>query len=155
MELDLEKPELPKYGKRPFIIAGPCSAESEEQVMETATQLARNGCKIFRAGVWKPRTKPGGFEGHGEPALAWLKRVKEETGMLVTIRYRPAMGGRTHHYQPLCDAGFGRFAERNRHNGAREKPDKPRPRTVDRSIGTTQRCRYKATRSNTPWLLKL
>ena len=52
--------------------------------METATQLARNGCKIFRAGVWKPRTKPGGFEGHGEPALAWLKRVKEETGMLVT-----------------------------------------------------------------------
>lgn len=84
MELDLEKPELPKYGKRPFIIAGPCSAESEEQVMETATQLARNGCRIFRAGVWKPRTKPGGFEGHGEPALAWLKRVKEETGMLVT-----------------------------------------------------------------------
>ncbi|RUL58532.1 bifunctional 3-deoxy-7-phosphoheptulonate synthase/chorismate mutase type II [Prevotella koreensis] len=84
MELDLEKPELPKYGKRPFIIAGPCSAESEEQVMETATQLARNGCKIFRAGVWKPRTKPGGFEGHGEPALAWLKKVKEETGMLVT-----------------------------------------------------------------------
>lgn len=84
MELDLEKPELPKYGKRPFIIAGPCSAESEEQVMKTATQLARNGCKIFRAGVWKPRTKPGGFEGHGEPALAWLKRVKEETGMLVT-----------------------------------------------------------------------
>lgn len=84
MELDLEKPELPKYGKRPFIIAGPCSAESEEQVMETATQLARNGCKIFRAGVWKPRTKPGGFEGHGEPALAWLKTVKEETGMLVT-----------------------------------------------------------------------
>lgn len=84
MELDLEKPELSKYGKRPFIIAGPCSAESEEQVMETATQLARNGCKIFRAGVWKPRTKPGGFEGHGEPALAWLKRVKEETGMLVT-----------------------------------------------------------------------
>ena len=84
MELDLEKPELPKYGKRPFIIAGPCSAESEEQVMETAIQLARNGCRIFRAGVWKPRTKPGGFEGHGEPALAWLKRVKEETGMLIT-----------------------------------------------------------------------
>ena len=84
MELDLEKPELPKYGKRPFIRAGPCSAESEEQVMETATQLARNGCKIFRAGVWKPRTKPGGFEGHGEPALAWLKMVKEETGMFVT-----------------------------------------------------------------------
>lgn len=84
MELDLEKPELPKYGKRPFIIAGPCSAESEEQVMKTATQLARNDCRIFRAGVWKPRTKPGGFEGHGEPALAWLKRVKEETGMLIT-----------------------------------------------------------------------
>lgn len=75
---------MPKHDKRPFVIAGPCSAESEEQIMETATQLARNGCKIFRAGVWKPRTKPGGFEGHGEPALAWLKRVKKETGMAVT-----------------------------------------------------------------------
>lgn len=52
--------------------------------MKTAKQLAQKGCHMFRAGVWKPRTKPGGFEGHGEPALQWLKQVKEETGMLVT-----------------------------------------------------------------------
>lgn len=52
--------------------------------MTTATQLAQKGCHIFRAGVWKPRTKPGGFEGNGEMALPWMKRVKEETGMLVS-----------------------------------------------------------------------
>ena len=51
--------------KRPIIIAGPCSAETEEQVMATARNLASNGIKIFRAGIWKPRTKPGGFEGIG------------------------------------------------------------------------------------------
>ena len=68
--------------KRPLVIAGPCSAETEEQVMNTARQLADRGCKIFRAGVWKPRTKPGGFEGMGEAALPWMQRVKKETGML-------------------------------------------------------------------------
>ena len=52
--------------------------------MTTAKQLSQRGCHNFRAGVWKPRTKPGGFEGHGEPALAWLKQVKEETKMLVS-----------------------------------------------------------------------
>ena len=52
--------------------------------MTTARQLAEKGFKIFRAGVWKPRTKPGGFEGMGEAALPWLQRVKEETGMLVS-----------------------------------------------------------------------
>lgn len=69
--------------KRPMVIAGPCSAETEEQVMETARGLAAHGIKIFRAGIWKPRTKPGGFEGIGEEGLTWLKRVKEETGMYV------------------------------------------------------------------------
>lgn len=68
--------------KRPIVISGPCSAETEEQVINTAQQLAEKGIKIFRAGVWKPRTKPGGFEGMGEEALPWMKRVKEETGML-------------------------------------------------------------------------
>lgn len=82
MELDLLPLELPSDKKRPFVIAGPCSAETEEQVMTTAHQLADKGCHMFRAGIWKPRTKPGGFEGHGEPALKWLQRVKEETGML-------------------------------------------------------------------------
>ena len=67
--------------KKPVVIAGPCSAETEEQVMSTAKNLAANGVKIYRAGIWKPRTKPGGFEGVGEPGLEWLKRVKAETGM--------------------------------------------------------------------------
>ena len=68
--------------KRPVIISGPCSAETEEQVMDTATQLSKKGIKIFRAGIWKPRTKPGGFEGIGVQGLPWLQRVKSELGML-------------------------------------------------------------------------
>lgn len=67
---------------KPLIIAGPCSAETKEQVLCTAADLAANGIKIFRAGIWKPRTKPGGFEGVGAPGLEWLKEVKETTGML-------------------------------------------------------------------------
>ena len=83
MELDLQPLKLPSDNERPFVIAGPCSAETEEQVMTTARQLASKGCHNFRAGVWKPRTKPGSFEGNGEKALPWMKRVKDETGMLV------------------------------------------------------------------------
>ena len=85
MELDLQPIKLQGVSEeRPLVIAGPCSAETEEQVMTTATALAKNGIKIFRAGIWKPRTKPGGFEGVGEPGLEWMKRVKAETGMYVT-----------------------------------------------------------------------
>lgn len=84
MELELKPLGLPSDNERPFVIAGPCSAETEEQVMTTAKQLAKKGCHMFRAGVWKPRTKPGGFEGNGEKALPWMKAVKEETGMLIT-----------------------------------------------------------------------
>ncbi len=84
MELDLLPLNLPSDNEKLTVIAGPCSAETEEQVIETARQLAYKGCHIFRAGVWKPRTKPGGFEGNGEAALPWLKRVKEETGMLTS-----------------------------------------------------------------------
>ena len=83
--MELESILLPGIEpKRPIIIAGPCSAETEEQIMQTATALADKGIKIFRAGIWKPRTKPGGFEGVGEKGLAWLLRVKQETGMYVT-----------------------------------------------------------------------
>ncbi len=85
MELELQPLNLPSDNEQLKVIAGPCSAESEEQVMCTAKQLADKGCHIFRAGVWKPRTKPGGFEGNGEAALPWMQRVKEETGMLVAI----------------------------------------------------------------------
>ncbi len=66
------------------LIAGPCSAESRTQVLECAVSLAKQGVKVFRAGVWKPRTRPGNFEGAGEPALEWLKEVKTQTGMKVT-----------------------------------------------------------------------
>ena len=84
MDIELKPLNLPGSDDRPFVIAGPCSAETEEQVMTTARQLASHGFRMFRAGVWKPRTKPGGFEGNGETALPWLKRVKEETGMLIS-----------------------------------------------------------------------
>ncbi len=85
MEMELESIVLPGVdAQRPILIAGPCSAETEEQVMDAATQLASKGVKIFRAGIWKPRTKPGGFEGIGTAGLPWLKRVKKETGMYVT-----------------------------------------------------------------------
>lgn len=86
MELNLSPLNLTGIDttKRPLVIAGPCSAETEEQVMTTAHQLANKGIKIFRAGIWKPRTKPGGFEGKGEEALPWMTRVKEETGMLIS-----------------------------------------------------------------------
>lgn len=67
----------------PLVIAGPCSAESEAQTLATAKALAALGISVFRAGVWKPRTKPGGFEGRGAEALEWLRRVKETTGMKV------------------------------------------------------------------------
>ena len=91
MELELEKLQLPGVeDRRPLIIAGPCSAETEEQVMETAKMLAERGIKIFRAGIWKPRTKPGGFEGIGVEGLPWLKAVKKETGMLVATEVATA-----------------------------------------------------------------
>ena len=91
MELDLQPIVLDGVpSERPLVIAGPCSAETEEQVMSTARQLANKGIKIFRAGIWKPRTKPGGFEGIGVDGLAWLKEVKKETGMYVTTEVATA-----------------------------------------------------------------
>ncbi len=71
--------------ERPIIISGPCSAETEEQLLSTAHQLHKLGVKIFRAGVWKPRTKPGGFEGVGKIGLEWMQRVRRETGMLISV----------------------------------------------------------------------
>ncbi len=69
-----------------LIISGPCSAESEKQVMETAGELKQTGnVHIFRSGIWKPRTRPGSFEGVGEEGLQWLNRVKEEIGFRVAV----------------------------------------------------------------------
>jgi len=77
----LDKMEL----NHPLVIAGPCSAESEKQVLEVAHELKNTDATIFRAGVWKPRTRPGTFEGNGAKALPWLLKVKEETGMLTAV----------------------------------------------------------------------
>lgn len=70
-------------GRYPLLVAGPCSAESRGQMLATAEALAAQGVGVFRAGVWKPRTKPGGFEGVGPEALEWLSEVKRRTGMRV------------------------------------------------------------------------
>ncbi|MGL4909221.1 MAG: 3-deoxy-7-phosphoheptulonate synthase, partial [Bacteroidales bacterium] len=76
IENHLENPRFP------LLIAGPCSAENEEQMLEIARQLkTAQRTSYFRAGVWKPRTRPGAFEGMGEEALKWLQVVKQETGL--------------------------------------------------------------------------
>ncbi len=68
----------------PLVIAGPCSAETESQVLGIAHELKNSDVSIFRAGIWKPRTRPGNFEGVGSIGLKWLQRVKKETGLLIT-----------------------------------------------------------------------
>lgn len=69
----------------PLVIAGPCSAETEQQVLEIAHELKDSDVSIFRAGIWKPRTRPGGFEGVGEIGLKWLQKAKAETGLLMGV----------------------------------------------------------------------
>ena len=68
----------------PLVIAGPCSAETEDQVLKIAHELKNSDVSIFRAGIWKPRTRPGMFEGVGAIGLKWLQKVKEETGLLIS-----------------------------------------------------------------------
>src|SRR5690606_36365564 len=78
-------------GGNPLVIAGPCSAETEEQVVSTAHLIANTGkAHVLRAGIWKPRTRPGEFEGIGSVGLTWLKRAKEETGMLTSTEVATA-----------------------------------------------------------------
>lgn len=74
----------------PLVIAGPCSAETEDQVLKIAHELKNSDVSIYRAGIWKPRTRPGGFEGVGEIGLKWLKKAKEETGMLIATEVATA-----------------------------------------------------------------
>lgn len=69
---------------RPSVIAGPCSAETKEQVMETAKGLKNLGINVFRAGIWKPRTHPGSFEGIGVEGLGWMQQVKKEYGLKIS-----------------------------------------------------------------------
>ena len=86
---------------RPLLIAGPCSAESEEQVLTTARGIQEQGsAQVFRAGIWKPRTRPGQFEGAGAPGLEWLQRVKAETGLLTMTEVATSA-----HVEACLDAG--------------------------------------------------
>lgn len=89
MEMQLEK-VFNKPAGQPIIIAGPCSAESEEQVLTTARALAGQNIDLFRSGIWKPRTRPGSFEGVGVVGLPWLRKVKQETGLKVTTEVAKA-----------------------------------------------------------------
>ncbi|MDE5979044.1 MAG: 3-deoxy-7-phosphoheptulonate synthase, partial [Muribaculaceae bacterium] len=90
----------PLSARQPVIIAGPCSAESEEQVMETAEDLAKIGVAAFRAGVWKPRTHPGCFEGKGADALKWLAAAKRGTSLQTATEVASAQ-----HLEEALDSG--------------------------------------------------
>lgn len=86
-EIQQQKEQVQQiWKKRPLIISGPCSAESEEQIMETAIGLAKTGkVDVMRSGIWKPRTRPGSFEGIGVKGLPWLQAAKKATGMLMAV----------------------------------------------------------------------
>ena len=85
----------------PVVIAGPCSAETEQQTLDAARALSAIGVKVFRAGIWKPRTMPGGFEGVGDRGLPWLQEVKRETGMAVATEVATV-----DHVRAALDAGI-------------------------------------------------
>ncbi|MEM6737785.1 MAG: chorismate mutase [Bacteroidota bacterium] len=83
--MNLKSIELFKK-KRPVIVSGPCSAETEEQTLETCRRVAATGkVDVLRAGIWKPRTRPNSFEGIGTEGLKWMKKAKEETGLLISV----------------------------------------------------------------------
>lgn len=98
--MDFENIGIFEKSGRPLLIAGPCSAESEEQVMEVASALAGKGVTLFRAGIWKPRTRPGCFEGVGQKGLKWLSRVKSELSMPVATEVATAT-----HVEQALEAG--------------------------------------------------
>lgn len=99
--LSLQDIEPLSFAANPLIIAGPCSAETEQQTLDTARALHAIGMKVFRAGIWKPRTKPGGFEGVGDCGLSWLQAVKSETGMAVATEVATV-----EHVRAALDAGI-------------------------------------------------
>lgn len=100
-KLDLE--EVVINGKKletPVFVSGPCSAETEEQVLETGRKIAKMGIPIYRAGIWKPRTRPGSFEGLGVVALPWLQKLKKETGLIIATEV-----ANPHHIKEALDHG--------------------------------------------------
>ncbi len=104
-KITINKFNFPKSSNFPFqVIAGPCSAESEEQVLNTALALKEEGIQMFRASLWKPRTRPGGFEGVGDIGIPWLEKVRQETGMQVCTEVANAR-----HIELMLKAGFDTF----------------------------------------------
>ena len=100
-QIDIDSEWFKELSEYPLVIAGPCSAESENQLVETAKYLAKNfKVNVFRAGLWKPRTRPGSFEGVGEIGLAWLKKVKQETGLKIITEL-----ARADHLDMILEAG--------------------------------------------------
>ena len=96
--------------ERPLMIAGPCSAESEEQLFNTATQLKNNGIEVLRAGIWKPRTRPNCFEGVGVKGLPWLQNIQKELGMKISTevaKYLPDVEIIEMHHNNKLDAPSG------------------------------------------------
>ena len=135
-----------REGCGPLVMAGPCSAESREQTLRTARELSETGIRVFRAGVWKPRTKPGSFEGIGVRALAWLAEVRDKTGMLpmteiaTPVHLRQALRAA---YAAFCIRFLGRLSP-----AAGLLPGKALPRLFSRNddkegdcIGGTARCK--------------
>ena len=90
-EANMKEVTFSAWNKRPLIISGPCSAETEEQVVETAVRLHKTGkVDMLRAGIWKPRTRPGSFEGIGTKGLPWMQKAKQLTGLPVTVEVATA-----------------------------------------------------------------
>jgi chorismate mutase len=87
--------------QRPLLISGPCSAESEQQVVGTACEIAKRGAHILRAGIWKPRTRPNGFEGKGAVALEWMVNAREESGLPIATEVANAQ-----HVEACLNAGI-------------------------------------------------
>ena len=105
MELTSEFSDLENiFPQRPYVIAGPCSAETPEQVMRTGRELSKLGIKMMRAGIWKPRTRPGGFEGAGDKGLEWLSEVKKETGIMISTEVATPQ-----HFKAALKAGVDLF----------------------------------------------
>ena len=159
--------DIPPNPRGRILIAGPCSAESREQVLDSASGIAALGPgTIFRAGAWKPRTSPGCFEGVGAEALKWIAEAGHLTGMPVATEVASPdhvelackagidifwIGAR----QSFCRTGSGRNNRKSMpgQDCACQESRKPRPGIMDRRIGPSSQSRGNSSRRDTPGLL--
>ena len=116
-EVNMKEVTQSVWNKRPLIISGPCSAETEEQVLETAVRLQKTGkVDMLRAGIWKPRTRPGSFEGIGTKGLPWMQKAKQLTGLPVAVEVATASSAWT--ARPGWVGCFGRRTAADRRSAA-------------------------------------